>query len=283
MNLGLGGRAVFVTGASGGIGRAVAEVLGEEGAHVVLHGHSQVDALKAWVQDQPWSARALVVQADVTDPESLERAFKDATDRFGPLHGCVANAGIWPPEDTPLADMDPSRLRRTLDVNLTGAMWTSRAFLRSIRATGPAESGIGAAMVYTGSTAAKFGEKGHCDYAASKAGLYGLMRSLKNEIVDIDPYGRVNVVDPGWTVTEMTAKNLDEPGVVEAVVRTMPLQQLARAADIARALVLLLSPVASRHITGEIVTVAGGMEGRVLHEADTVDGDAVRARLGPAV
>ncbi|MFT5734501.1 MAG: 3-oxoacyl-[acyl-carrier protein] reductase [Planctomycetota bacterium] len=279
MDLGLKGKTVFVTGASGGIGLAVAEVLAQEGANLVLQGHRQFDALSSWVAEQDWSGRALPVQADVTDAASVDAAFQMATDRFGPLHGCVVNAGVWPSEDTPLADMEEARLRRTLDVNLVGAVWTSRAFLRSIRSTGPSEKGIGASMVYTGSTAAKFGEKGHCDYSASKAALYGLMRSLKNEIVDIDPYGRVNVVDPGWTVTEMTEKNLDEPGVVERVVRTMPVKQLARALDIANALVWLLSPAASRHVSGEIVTVAGGMEGRVLWEAESVDVSAVKERL----
>ncbi|QDV08918.1 3-oxoacyl-[acyl-carrier-protein] reductase FabG [Planctomycetes bacterium Poly30] len=279
MDLGLQGKTVFVTGASGGIGLAVAEVLAAEGANLVLQGHRQFEALRTWVGEQEWSGRALAVEADVTASESIEAAFERAVERFGPLHGCVVNAGIWPPEDTPLADMTEERLRRTLDVNLAGAVWTSRAFLRSIRQTGPSEVGAGASIVYTGSTAAKFGEKGHSDYSASKAALYGLMRSLKNEIVDIDPYGRVNVVDPGWTVTEMTEKNLDEPGVVERVVRTMAVKQLARAVDIANALVLLLSPTASRHVSGEILTVAGGMEGRVLWEAETVDASAVRERL----
>lgn len=279
MDLGLQGKTVFVTGASGGIGLAVAEVLAVEGANLVLQGHRQFQDLEGWVRTQDWSDRALAVEADVTDSASVDAAFQRAEERFGALHGCVVNAGIWPAEDVPLVDMDEERLRRTLDVNLAGAVWTSRAFLRSIRKTGPSEPDTGASLVYTGSTAARFGEKGHSDYSASKAALYGLMRSLKNEIVDIDPYGRVNVVDPGWTVTEMTEKNLDEPGIIERVVRTMPVQQLARAVDIANALVLLLSPSVSRHVSGEIVTVAGGMEGRVLREAESVDALAVRHRL----
>ncbi len=279
MNLGLEGKAVLVTGASGGIGRATAEVLAAEGAHVVLHAHRQWDGMCEWLAGQSWNDRALAVRADMTDPREVELAFAQAVERFGPLHGCVVNAGVWPPDDTALVDMHDARVRTTLGVNLEGAIWASRAFLRSIRSAGPSEDGVGASLVYTGSTAAKFGEKGHSDYAASKAGLYGLMRSLKNEIVDIDPYGRVNVVDPGWTVTEMTVKNLDEPGVVERVVRTMPVQQLARAQDIAIALVSLLSPTLSRHITGETVTVAGGMEGRVLREAEDVDAATVKARL----
>ncbi|MEM1448408.1 MAG: SDR family oxidoreductase [Planctomycetota bacterium] len=280
MNLALDGRAVLVTGASGGIGRAVAEVLAEEGARLVLHGHRQADALQAWLAEQPWRGRASIVQGDVRDPDAMEAALEAARHEHGRLHGCVVNAGIWPPEDAPLVDLDPARIEAVLGVNLAGAFWTSRAFLRALRASGPDPDGNGASIVYTGSTAARFGERGHADYAASKAGLYGLMRSLKNEIVALDPYGRVNVVEPGWTVTEMTARNLDEPGIVERVVRTMPVQQLARTEDIANTIAWLLSPRAARHVTGEIVTVAGGMEGRVLWEEGDVDPGAVRRRLG---
>lgn len=137
----------------------------------------------------------------------------------------------------------------------------------------------GAALVFTGSTAAKFGERGHADYATAKAALYGLMRSLKNEIVALDPFGRVNIVEPGWTITEMSRRAIDDPGVVAKVVRTMPLHQIARADDIARVAAWLASPLAARHVSGESVTVAGGMEGRVLAEADTISGTAVLARL----
>ena len=130
-------------------------------------------------------------------------------------------------------------------------------------------------------TAARVGERGHSDYATAKAGLAGLMESLKNEIVDLDPYGRVNIVEPGWTVTHMARPVLDQPGVIAGVVRTMPLRQLGRAVDVARAAAWLSSPLAARHVSGQVVSVSGGMEGRVRWEQDAVDEDAVRARLAP--
>lgn len=279
MNLGLKDAAVVVTGASGGIGRAIAEILAEEGAYIVLHGHRQWDELQDWAAKQPWRDRAMCVHADVTDVDAVQRAFDEARERFGRLHGCVVNAGIWPPEDAPLVDLDPERVRAVMEVNLLGAFWTARAFLRSLRDSEPDADGRGASLVFTGSTAAKFGERGHADYAASKSALYGFMRSLKNEVVAIDPYARVNVVEPGWTVTQMTEKNLDAPGTIERVVRTMPVQQLARSGDIARTIAWLLSPVAARHVSGEILTVSGGMEGRVLWEEAEVDAAKVRHRL----
>ncbi|MEM6671394.1 MAG: SDR family oxidoreductase [Planctomycetota bacterium] len=277
MDLGLRGRTIVVTGASGGIGRAIADTLGAEGARLLLHAHSRAEDLQRWVAERDWAERAEVVRADVGDAAAIERALAGR----GRLHGCVVNAGIWPPEDVPLVDLEPDRVDAVLGVNLAGAMWTSRAFLRALRASGPDPGGAGASIVFIGSTAGRFGERGHSDYAASKAALVGLARSLKNEIVDLDPYGRVNVVDPGWVVTEMTTERLDEPGAVERVVRTMPLRQLARPVDVARQIAWLSSPTAARHVSGEVIAVAGGMEGRVLREEDEVDRSEVLRRLDP--
>ena len=105
------------------------------------------------------------------------------------------------------------------------------------------------------------------------------MASLKNEVVHLDPYARVNLVEPGWTVTPMVREELAVPGAIAAVVRTMPLQQIARAVDVARTVAALASPAVSRHTTGEVITVAGGMEGRVQWTPDQIDEDAVKRRL----
>ncbi len=279
MDLALENKVVLITGASGGIGRAMASSFAAEGARVALHGHRQWDELVAWVEAQSWSERALPVEADITSASSVAAAFERTREHWGRVDVCVANAGIWPPENEPLVDLDEDRVRTVLEVNLFGAIWTAKAFLRVLRATGPREDGHGASLLFTGSTAAAFGESGHADYAASKAALTGLMRSLKNEIVAIDPFGRVNVVEPGWTVTEMTRRTVHDPREAERVVRTMALRQLGRAEDVARAAVMLASPAASRHISGEVLTVAGGMEGRVLWEAGEADGQAVLTRL----
>ena len=116
-----------------------------------------------------------------------------------------------------------------------------------------------------GSTAGRFGEAGHADYAAAKSAIQvGLLLSLKNEIVRVAPRGRVNAVAPGWTYSPMTRGALD-PEVVERISRTMALRKVATADDIARAVLVLASDELSGHISGELVTVAGGMEGRTLH------------------
>jgi 3-oxoacyl-[acyl-carrier protein] reductase len=97
--------------------------------------------------------------------------------------------------------------------------------------------------------------------------------------VELDPYARVNLIEPGWTVTHMARPALEEPGVISKVVRTMPLRQLGRAVDIARAALFLASPAAARHVSGEVITVAGGMEGRALWEGAPIDEAGIRERL----
>ena len=279
MDLGLAGKVVWITGASGGIGRALAEVFAGEGARLVLQGHGSFAALEEWVAAQPWRAESLCVSADVRDPGALERCAARALERFGRLDACLANAGKWPSEPRALDELAPERLRATLEVNLLGALFTARAFLGALRHTGPRADGHGAALIFTGSTAGRFGERGHSDYAVAKAALHGAVKTLKNEIVQLDPYGRVNAIEPGWTVTHMARPALAQPGHVERALRTMPLRQLARAKDVARTAAWLASPLAAAHVSGEIIAVAGGMEGRCLWNEEEIDREKVLERV----
>jgi 3-oxoacyl-[acyl-carrier protein] reductase len=123
-------------------------------------------------------------------------------------------------------------------------------------------------LVLVGSTAGVFGEPGHADYAAAKSGiLAGLLLSLKNEVVRISPRARVNAVAPGWTESPMTRGQLDEDRV-RRITMTMPLRKVATPEDVAHQVVVLASDALSGHVSGQVVLVAGGMEGRVLHETD---------------
>jgi 3-oxoacyl-[acyl-carrier protein] reductase len=120
--------------------------------------------------------------------------------------------------------------------------------------------------VLIGSTAGIFGEAGHADYAAAKSGILGgLLLSLKNEVARIAPSARVNAVAPGWTVSPMTRGLLAEDRV-RRITMTMPLRKVASAEDVASQVVLLASDTVSGHVTGQVIVVAGGMEGRVLHD-----------------
>lgn len=254
MDLGLDGRAVLVTGASGGIGGAIARALRQEGARVAAAYRS--DEAGARGAAGPDGA---ALRADLTVEAEADGLVPAAVAVLGGLDGCVANAGVWPSEDVPVSAMSLDRWQATLDANLTATFLTCRGYLRHV-----AKVGHGA-LVLVSSTAGLVGEEGHADYAAAKAAIaHGLLRSLKNEVVRTAPRARVNVVAPGWTASAMTADSLD-PATVQRVTATMALRKVASPDDVAAAVLWLLSDSAAGHVTGQVVVVAGGMEGRLLH------------------
>lgn len=254
MDLGLNDKVAFVTGASGGIGDELVRAFLAEGARVAA-------CSRRGVAEAPGVISLL---ADVRRPDELDAAMRAAAAAFGRIDVCVANAGVWPPEPLPVDALPEARAREVVETDLLGALWTARAFVAALRRAGPRADGHGASLIFIGSTAGRFGEAGHAEYAASKAGLRGLTLTLKNEIVHADPWARVNLVDPGWTVTPMAEATLAGSGQIEAVTRTMPLRRVASTEDVARAVLFFASPVMARHVSGEMLTVAGGMEGRVL-------------------
>src|SRR5260370_30414223 len=201
MDIGLTERVVLVTGAAGGIGHEVVRAFRREGARVIVHFHTKRERAQTLAGEPGPTAVALGV--DLTEEAEVQRLFSESEAALGPVEILVANAGRWPPDDTPVSRMTLAQWNDTLASNLTSAFLCMREFFRGIgkhRLTDPA-------AVLVGSTAGIFGEAGHADYAAAKAGLtYGLARSLKNEICRLAPRGRVKVVCPGWTFTPMTRR-----------------------------------------------------------------------------
>lgn len=260
MESGLNGKRVLITGAAGGIGQALCRAFAAEGCRIALHYHTSQAAAEELAASLP--VEVVLARADLRSERECEEMFDLVLQELGGLDAIVANAGIWPPEDVPLHEMELARWEECLKVNLTGSFLVCRAFLRHLAAV-PREH---ASIVLIGSTAALFGEAGHADYASAKAAMtYGLTRSLKNEIVRLAPRGRVNAVCPGWTRSPMTEEELDgDPTLFPKVTATMPLKKIAAASDVAAATVFLSSDQLAGHLSGSILPVAGGMEGRVL-------------------
>lgn len=201
-----------------------------------------------------------VAQADLTVESDVDRLFDEARAALGHVDVCATVAGVYPAEDVPLWELSLERWNETIAENLTATFLTARAFLREVERNGQGS------LVLIGSTAGIFGEQGHGDYAAAKSGILGgLLLSVKNEVARIAPRARVNAVAPGWTISPMTRGLLAEDRV-RRITMTMPLRKVATAEDVASQVVLLASDIVSGHVTGQVVVVAGGMEGRVVHD-----------------
>jgi 3-oxoacyl-[acyl-carrier protein] reductase len=227
-----------------------------EGARVAIHYRTSRHRAEELARE----TGGVALQADLSVEDEVDALFAAAERELDGLDACAAVAGFWPREDEPVWELPLERWEATLRTNLTATFLTARAFLRVVERTGRGS------LVLVGSTAGRFGEAGHADYAAAKAAIQvGLLLSLKNEIVRVAPRGRVNAVAPGWTHSPMTRGELD-PEFVAGLSRTMALRKVAQAEDVARAVVVLASDELSGHVTGELVTVAGGMEGRTVHE-----------------
>jgi len=271
MQTDLKGKVILVTGASGGIGSVIARQFAEEGAQLVLHYHRSRRNV-AQLQRELGSIQSLAVGADLTREPEVTQMFATARKRFGRVDTLVANAASWETRDVPLHRMTLRQWRQTLDGVLTSAFLCLREFLKLV------EKQRRGNAILIASTAAVFGEAGHADYAAGKAALaYGLTRSLKNEINRLAPHtrdycgGRINCICPGWTVVPRLVKKLADARMIRKTTATMALPQLARPQDIANAAVFLASDTLARHLTGQILVIAGGMEGRRLWEPGEIN------------
>ena len=230
----LSGQAALVTGASRGIGRAIAERLAELGAEVATLQRSEGPGV--------WIA------ADLEDVEGTEAAVEEAVERLGRLDICVCNAGTMfraPALELPLAE-----LRRVLEVNLVGAFVVSRAAAR--RFVGQGEGGR---IVHIASMMSFHAGINTLAYAASKGGLAQMMKAQANEWA---PLGiRVNAVAPGWVETELTSALREDEGRFREISARIPVGRWASGEDIAGAVAFLCLPE-SGYVNGVVLPVDGG-------------------------
>ncbi|MFC8045748.1 MULTISPECIES: 3-oxoacyl-ACP reductase FabG1 [Nocardia] len=228
-------RSVLVTGGNRGIGLAVAQRLLADGHKVaVTHRGSGVpDGLFG-------------VKCDVTDSASVDAAFTEVEQHQGPVEVLVANAGIT--DDTLLMRMDEEQFTRVLDANLTGAF---RVAKRANRAMLRARWGR---MIFLGSVVGLGGGPGQINYAASKAGVVGMARSITRELGSRSI--TANVVAPGFIETDMTAELGDD--LRDTAKKFIPLQRLGKPEDVAN-VVSFLASEDSAYVSGAIIPVDGGM------------------------
>ncbi|KAJ7145361.1 NAD(P)-binding protein [Mycena crocata] len=264
MDLGLENVHVLITGASGGIGLGTASLFLKQGANVTAHYNTNATRLNV-LRAEFGASTIHTTQANLSVEEDVVRMFSESASALGPVQVLVVNHAISPPKDEPVVSMSLERWQNTLETNLTSSFLVSREYLRQLDSASDDLKGK-ASILFVGSTAGKYGEAGHADYAASKSGLmYGFTLSLKNEIVKIAPKGRVNCVAPGWVRTSKKEEKLKDPVFVHRALATVPLKKPAEPWDIATQIVCISSAKISGHITGQVILVDGGMEGRMLN------------------
>ena len=265
MNTGFQSKHVVLTGASSGIGFDSLSLFLAEGAKVTACYKSNPSNLATLKDSYP--ERLNVVKVDVRNESEVASLFTEANSVFGRVDVTVANAGIASDEGVSVHEMSIEQWQETLSVNLTGAFLCAKHFFANLKKF----PGDEACLVLVGSTAGKIGQALYSDYSVSKAGLRGLLMTLKNEIVHLAVRGRVNLVNPGWTVTPMTEGELSDKEMVSRILQTIPLRKVATPSDIAHAMLYLSSDKLAGHVSGQIITVAGGMDGRVLFSRDEVE------------
>ena len=242
----LAGRTALVTGASQGIGTAIARRLVERGARVVLAARSTGKLEELAEELRAAGGEALPLTLDLAAPETVDGALAGLPEPFAAVDVLVNNAGIT--EDKLLARMDLDAWRRVLDTNLTGAFAVTRAVCKGMmrRRWGR--------IISISSVVGLMGNPGQANYAAAKAGLVGFSKSLARELASRGI--TVNVVAPGYVATAMTA-GLPE-ATRDGLEKAIPLRRLGDGDDIAWAAVYLASEEAG-YVTGHVLNVSGGM------------------------
>ncbi|MEN6439390.1 MAG: 3-oxoacyl-[acyl-carrier-protein] reductase [Syntrophobacter sp.] len=240
-------RVIVVTGASRGIGRAIAVGLSREDTDIIVNYNSSPDGARetaALVEAK--GATAHLRGFSVSDPEAVKQAFKEIVDTFGRVDVLVNNAGIA--RDNLLALMKTSEWDEVMDTNLKGAFLCSQAVVK------PMMRQRYGRIVNVTSVVGLVGNPGQCNYSAAKAGLIGLTRSLAREIISRKI--TVNAVAPGFIETDMTFALPEKAR--EMLLTQIPAGRYGKPEDIAAAVAFLASDAAG-YITGQVIHVNGGM------------------------
>jgi glucose 1-dehydrogenase len=251
------GQRALVTGASSGIGRAIALSLGEAGADVVINYVSDEDKAQGLAEEiRAKGVRALALRADVSDEAQVGAMFSAMIEQFGTIDILVNNAGLQ--QDAPFHELTLAQWNKVLAVNLTGQFLCSRAAVREFlrRGVQPEISCAAGKILCVSSVHEVIPWAGHVNYAASKGGVMLMMKSLAQEVA---PYRiRVNSICPGAIRTPINMEAWDTPEAYEDLLKLIPYKRIGEAAEIGRAAVWLASDYAD-YVHGISLFVDGGM------------------------
>jgi 3-oxoacyl-[acyl-carrier protein] reductase len=240
-------KTVLITGASRGIGKAIALAFAKVGANVVINYNHSKDKAEALVQEiEGLGAKAFAIQADVSDFEQAKALIESAIDTFGQIDALINNSGIT--KDNLMLRMKEEDFDQVINVNLKGT-WNMCKHITKHFLKNKAGS-----IINISSVVGLIGNPGQSNYVASKAGIIGLTKSLAKEFGSRNI--TVNAIAPGFIETEMTEKLSDE--IKEYYLKQIPLNRLGQPEDIADLCVFLASDKA-RYITGQTISVNGGM------------------------
>ncbi len=253
----LAGQPALVTGASSGIGRAVALGLAQAGADVAINFVDQAEAAEQ-VADQVarLGRRAMVVRADVSQEDQVERMVGQVIGHFGTMHILVSNAGLQ--RDAAFEDMTLAEWNTVIGVNLTGQFLCCRAAVREFLRRGlvPSVSAAAGKILCTSSVHQAIPWAGHANYAASKGGVMQLMQSMAQEFAPRRI--RVNAIAPGAIRTSINAAAWGTEAAYQDLMSLVPYGRIGEPEDVARAAVWLVSDAAD-YVTGTTLFVDGGM------------------------
>jgi 3-oxoacyl-[acyl-carrier protein] reductase len=252
--LSLDGKVALITGGSRGIGAATVRLFHQAGARVAFNYRSAKAAAETLASEL--GKNCIAIEEDLSSPAQGRALIAATIDAFGRIDILIANHGVWPPEDAPIAAMSDDQWRTTFAVNLDSVFGLTQAavaqMLRQPRISAESPAGH---IVFVSSTAGQRGEANHADYAASKGAIISLTKSLSTELA---PRGiSVNCVAPGWVDTDMSGPALTDSPTRAKILSGIPLGRVASPTEIAGPILFLCTPFAG-FISGEILNVNGG-------------------------